>query len=46
MRDKESGDNERKIQGKLLEKQEKIASVAQAAESAAKLRAVSFPTLC
>lgn len=46
MRDKESGDNERKIQGKLLEKQEKIASVAQAAESAAKLRAVSFPALC
>lgn len=40
MRDKESGDNERKTQTKLLDKQERFVRAAQEAESAAKLRAV------
>lgn len=40
MRDKESGDNERKMQSKFMDKQEKFVTAAQAAESAAKLRAV------
>lgn len=42
MRDKESIDNERKAQSRVLEKQGKLVDAAQAAEHLAKARAVRF----